>query len=69
MAGPEGGEKGVDFLDFETAMFAVPIWKGTRPYQQIPFQFSLHVLNESGLLEHAGFLDLTGAADFFPLIC
>jgi hypothetical protein len=48
------------FLDFETAMFAVPIWKGTRPYQQIPFQFSLHVLDESGLLEHAGFLDLTG---------
>jgi hypothetical protein len=48
------------FLDFETAMFAVPIWKGTRPYQQIPFQFSLHVLDESGFLEHAGFLDLTG---------
>ncbi len=23
------------FLDFETINFAVPIWKGTRPYQQI----------------------------------
>lgn len=30
------------FLDFETAMFPVPIWEKTRPYQQIPFQFSLH---------------------------
>jgi hypothetical protein len=48
------------FLDFETAMFAVPIWKGTRPYQQIPFQFSLHILDEGGSLHHTGFLDLSG---------
>jgi len=48
------------FLDFETAMFAVPIWKGTRPYQQLPFQFSLHVLAETGTLQHHGFLDLSG---------
>lgn len=48
------------FLDFETAMFAVPIWKGTRPYQQLPFQFSLHILAENGDLQHHGFLDLTG---------
>ena len=48
------------FLDFETAMFAVPIWKGTRPYQQIPFQFSLHILDEGGDLKHEGFLDLSG---------
>ena len=47
------------FLDFETAMFAVPIWKGTRPYQQLPFQFSLHVLDETGSLRHHGFLDLS----------
>ena len=48
------------FLDFETAMFAVPIWKDTRPYQQIPFQFSLHILAENGDLQHHGFLDLSG---------
>ena len=48
------------FLDFETAMFAVPIWQGTRPYQQLPFQFSLHVLAENGELQHHGFLDLSG---------
>lgn len=48
------------FLDFETAMFAVPIWTGTRPYQQLPFQFSLHVLDEAGSLRHHGFLDLSG---------
>jgi hypothetical protein len=39
---------------------AIPIWKGTRPYEQIPFQFSLHTLQESGLLEHSAFLDLSG---------
>lgn len=48
------------FLDFETVMFAVPRWAGTRPYQQIPFQFSLHRLSLSGALEHASHLDLTG---------
>ena len=48
------------FLDFETISFAVPIWKGTRPYQQIPFQFSSHRLSRSGELKHDTFLDLTG---------
>ena len=49
------------FLDFETIHFAVPIWKGTRPYEQIPFQFSLHRLSRSGKLEHEAFIDLTGS--------
>jgi hypothetical protein len=48
------------FLDFETIQFAVPIWKGTRPYQMTPFQFSLHTLDESGKLESQAFLDLSG---------
>lgn len=48
------------FIDFETIQFAVPIWKGTRPYQQIPFQFSMHRLSRTGKLEHESFLDLSG---------
>jgi hypothetical protein len=48
------------FLDFETIQFAIPIWKGTRPYQQIPFQFSLHTLCATGKLVHTAFLDLSG---------
>jgi len=48
------------FLDFETIQFAAPVWKGTRPYQQIVFQFSLHRLDISGQLEHTEFLDLSG---------
>jgi hypothetical protein len=49
------------FLDFETIQFAVPRWTGTRPYQQIPFQFSLHRLTPDGLLHHESFLALDGA--------
>lgn len=48
------------FLDFETIAFAVPRWAGTRPYQQIPFQYSLHRLDTEGELTHSGFLDLSG---------
>lgn len=48
------------FLDFETILFAVPVWKGTRPYQQIPFQFSVHALSRNGRLGHASFIDLSG---------
>lgn len=48
------------FLDFETIQFAVPIWKGTRPYQQIPFQFSVHCLSDTGKLDQQAFLDLSG---------
>ena len=48
------------FLDFETVAPAVPRWKDTSPYQKIPFQFSLHVLEENGTFRHHGFLDLSG---------
>jgi hypothetical protein len=49
------------FLDFETIGFAVPIWKGTRPYQPLTFQFSVHRIGRAGLVEHVDFLDLSGA--------
>ena len=48
------------FLDFETIQFAIPIWRGTSPYQQIPFQFSLHRLGKTGKLTSKSFLDLSG---------
>ncbi len=36
------------YLDFETFGPAIPIFDGTRPYQDIPFQFSLHVVESEG---------------------
>lgn len=49
------------YLDFETVSPAVPIWPGTRPYDAVPYQFSVHVEHEDGRLEHREFLDLSGA--------
>jgi len=34
----------VYFMDFETFGSAIPFFDGVRPYQQVPFQFSVHVL-------------------------
>ena len=48
------------YLDFEAIAFAVPIWAGTRPYEQLPFQWSLHVERAGGTLDHAEFLHTTG---------
>lgn len=50
------------FLDFETIQFAVPIWTGTRPYEQLPFQFSVHHMARNGKLRHQAFLDVSGSS-------
>ena len=45
------------FLDFETMQYAVPEFEGTKPYQQIPFQYSLHwIEQEGGEQKHEDFL-------------
>ncbi|MEA3226548.1 MAG: DUF2779 domain-containing protein [Planctomycetota bacterium] len=36
------------YLDYETYFPAVPPFDGYRPYQQIPFQFSVHVQDKPG---------------------
>ncbi|TKX33699.1 DUF2779 domain-containing protein [Campylobacter taeniopygiae] len=46
-------------LDFETFSQAIPEFKGVRPYEQIPFQFSLHIDNKDKL-EHREFLSQCG---------
>jgi hypothetical protein len=55
------------YLDFETIGPPVPLWAGTRPYQPLPFQWSCHVERAPGVLEHAEFLDLSGAPPMRPL--
>ncbi len=45
------------YLDFETIGPAVPLFDGVRPYQNIPFQFSVHVVqNEKSLPVHYSYL-------------
>jgi hypothetical protein len=49
----------VGFLDFETFMEPVPSFDYQKPYQQIPFQYSLHILAK-GALSHHEFLGEPG---------
>jgi predicted RecB family nuclease len=46
----------VCYLDFETVAPAVPLWPGTRPFERIPFQWSLHRRDSNGQLHHSEFL-------------
>lgn len=36
------------FLDFETINPAIPLYDGSRPYQKVPFQYSIHYLEKEG---------------------
>jgi len=46
----------INFFDFETFQNAIPRFENQRPYAQMPFQYSLHILHEDGTLEHKAFL-------------
>lgn len=40
------------FIDFETSAVAIPFNKGRRPYEQIAFQFSHHIMHKDGRVIH-----------------
>ena len=42
----------LNFIDFETAMPAIPFHKGLHPYEGIAFQFSHHTVSEDGTVAH-----------------
>jgi len=44
------------FLDYETFSGVVPQFNGLKPYEQMPFQYSLHKLSADSKLEHFEFL-------------
>ena len=52
------------FLDYETYQVGIPKVKGTKPNQQLPFQYSLHILYEDGNLIHKEFLAEIDDEDF-----
>lgn len=53
------------FIDYETYQLAIPEFEGTKPYQQLPFQYSLHIIKEKGAsIEHKEFLAEVGDKDF-----
>ncbi len=40
------------FIDFETSMVALPFHAGRKPYEAIAFQYSYHLMDEKGRIEH-----------------
>ena len=57
------------YLDFETFNPAIPPFDGTKPYSQIPFQYSLHrKTNPQGELTHTGYLAEAGVDPRMPLL-
>lgn len=48
------------YLDFETIRFVVPRWLKTRPFEQLPFQFSCHIETARKTLRDVWFLDTSG---------
>lgn len=56
------------YMDFETVMPAIPLFDASRPYQQIPFQFSVHIQHTpGGPLTHHAFLAEADGTDPRPL--
>lgn len=46
--------------DVETFAYIVPPYEGTTPYENIPFQFSLHIEGKDTEIKHIEFLDTSG---------
>ncbi len=53
------------FIDFETSTVPLPFMAGRRPYEQIAFQFSHHIMHADGRVEHANQIILPKPG-FFP---
>ena len=57
------------FLDYETMSGLIPYFDGHRPYQQVPFQYSLHVLSSpEAELEQREYLHRENSDPSRPLI-
>jgi len=46
----------LQFFDYEGYSSAIPRFTGFGAYEQVPFQYSLHILHEDGKLEHKEYL-------------
>jgi hypothetical protein len=58
----------IAFVDFETTMAAIPWHGGLKPYETLPFQFSVHILHEDGRYEHKEWLNVEDRVPTLPFI-
>lgn len=57
------------FLDYESVQFAIPELDNTKPYQQLCFQYSLHIMDSSGNITHKEYLSEDYNGDFMRGLC
>jgi len=56
------------FLDYETLSSVIPEFDGIKPYQQVPFQYSLHILTSpTAEIQHVGYLHMQKTNPVFSL--
>lgn len=56
------------FLDYETLSSVVPYFDGLGPYKQLPFQYSLHILDKpNGTVQHKEYLHSSNTNPVEPL--
>ena len=48
----------ISFLDFEWERFAIPPYEGMKPYDVLPFEYSLHVMQADGTMTHKVYLNI-----------
>ena len=53
----DGLEHPLIYLDFEAMNHAIPLYDDTTPYEQIPFQYSMHVEDKEGNVDHNEYVD------------
>jgi len=59
----------LQFFDYEGYSSAIPLFDGFGAYEQVPFQYSLHILDADGSIEHKEFLITEPAGDLtLPLV-
>lgn len=64
----DGLQHPLHFLDYETMSSLVPYFDGHRPYQQVPTQYSLHILRSPDAeLEHTEYLHTENSDPARPL--
>lgn len=59
----------LQFFDYEGYSSAIPLFDGFGAYEQVPFQYSLHILHKDGTIDHKEFLITEPSSDLtLPLI-
>ena len=56
------------FFDYETFRALIPPFDKIHPHQQVPFQYSLHKIDEKGVMTHMQFLHTENSTPGLPLL-